>query len=41
MIPTRSTDDNASRLEKINKTLTISIVAIAILVVLLAIVDFG
>lgn len=37
----QNTDDNASRLEKINRTLTIAIVALVILVVLLAIIDFG
>jgi len=37
----QNTDDKASRLEKINRTLTIGIVALVILVVLLAIIDFG
>jgi len=37
----QNTDDNASRLEKINRTLMIGLVALVILVILLAMIDFG
>ncbi len=37
----QNSDDNARRLEKINRSLMIALIALVILVVLLAILDFG
>jgi len=37
----QNSDDNAGRLEKINRSLTLAAVALVILVVFLAILDFG